>query len=100
MQHEAEPDRAISIRNPAEKNAREDRGERLGHRFLKMDHTIRHGHYQYRIHTERRFEAVNKKAAKEKLKPEKLKEIDQLPDQQRRAPIRIAVINLEKWIFA
>ena len=80
MQHEAEPDRAVFVTDPAEENARENGGKRLGHRLLKMDHCVRYGHYQYRIRTERRFEAVEQKAAKEKFEAEKLKEIDQFPD--------------------
>ena len=100
MQHEAEPDRAIAIRDPAEENTGEYRRKRLGHRFLKMDHAIRHSHYQYRIDAERRLEAMDEKASKEKFEPEKLKEIDDFPNEQRSRKVRISVIDLEERVFA
>lgn len=100
MQHEPEPDRTVAVADPAEENARAYGGERLGHWLLKMDHAVRHSHYQYRVNTKRRFKAVNQKASEEKFEPEKLKEIDEFPNKKRNAEIRVAVVDLEKRVFA
>src|SRR5258706_8043086 len=85
MQHEAHPDVAVFEAQPAEKNTGEDSGKRLRHRLLEMDHCVRHGHRKYGVKAKRRLEAVEQKAAKKELQPEKLEEIDELPNEQRRA---------------
>ena len=77
MEHEAEPDRAVLVTDPAKKYAGEDRGKCLGHRLLKMDHAVRYGHYQYRVKTERRFQTMYQKAAEEKFESE-MKKIPKL----------------------
>ena len=99
MQYKAHPDISVPKAQPAEENARADGRESFGHRFLKMDHRVRNGHRKDRVGTERRLEAMDQKAAKEKFETEKLEEIHQFPDHKRRAQIRIAVVDVEERVL-
>ena len=83
MKYQPQPDRAIFVADPSEENARKDCRKRLRHRLLEVDHGVRYRHRKDRISSERWFQAVNQKSAKEKLQPEKLNEIDEFPYQQR-----------------
>ena len=99
MQHEADPDRAVLVTQPAEENTRKDRRKSLRHRFLEMDHRIGNCHCKDRVKSKRRFETMKQKAAKKEFEAEELKEIDEFPDQQSRAQIRSTVIDLQERVF-
>ena len=83
VEDKAEPDAAVLVADPAEEDACDDGGKCFGHRFLKMNHAIRHGHREDRICTECRFEAVNHKASEKELEPKKLEKIYKFPDEKR-----------------
>ena len=100
MQQQPEPNAAVPIAEPAEKDTGGYRGKSFGYRLAEMDHAVRHGHREDRVKSERRLQAVNDKSAKEKLESEKLNKVYQFPREKRRAEIRFTVEDLEEWILS
>src|SRR5260370_31232553 len=97
MQHRAHPDGAGLQTHEAKDNACENGSERLLHRFLEMNHAVRHHHDKDRVQPKAMPGAVHDEAAKEEFQRKELKRIHHFPTPEIR-PQRFAVPQRIKGI--